>query len=166
MNERELQEQIDQLNTDINLLCDKRHRLQLQQKEYTHEQNLKRFKAWNLKTNDCVVLFAKEPNGYHWCIAKAMRIVEIDEKHEYMDTIMHNYGEADYEYWHKSERVRVSFDTLKEFELNYNVYITDEVQLAILCQWMNNLDLDYKNYKKYEDAIAKQATMSIKIPLK
>ena len=78
---------------------------------------------------------------------------------------MPNYGEADYEYYVKVEERRIPFSSLEELENEFNIYFVDEVQLTLLQQHFCNLKIDYKNYQEYEDAFAKNADRSIKIPV-
>lgn len=126
---------------------------------------LDRIKAWNLNNNSCLLLFAKKPSGYHWWIAKTIKVKEIDFDNEYIDSIEANYGESDYEYYVKVEERRIPFPSLEEIENEFNIYFVDEVQLALLQQHFCNLKIDYKNYREYEEAFAKNAHMSIKIPV-
>ena len=159
------QERLDLIEKQIDSLTKERWAII---DELSKEQKaiyLDRIKAWNLNNNSCLLLFAKKPSGYHWWIAKTIKVKEIDFDNEYIDSIEANYGEADYEYYVKVEERRIPFSSLEELENEFNIYFVDEVQLALLQQHFCNIKIDYKNYREYEETFAKNADMSIKIPV-
>ena len=160
------QDRLNQIEDEINSLIKERSKINEELSAERKEKNLARVRAWKVKDNSCLILFAKKPSGYHWCIAKTLKVKEIDFDNEYIDSIEANYGEADYEYYVKVEERRIPFSSLEELEKEFNIYFVDEVQLALLQQHFCSLKLDYKNYREYEDAFATNAEMSIKIPLK
>lgn len=159
-------DRLNQIEDEINSLIKERSKINEELSAERKEKNLARVRAWKVKDNSCLILFAKKPSGYHWCIAKTLKVKEIDFDNEYIDSIEANYGEADYEYYVKVEERRIPFSSLEELEKEFNIYFVDEVQLALLQQHFCSLKLDYKNYREYEDAFATNAEMSIKIPLK
>lgn len=163
MNENKLKERINEISEQLSELANERRRLEQQLVEYNKNRAFARFKAWGIKEGSCVALFAKQPDGFHWHIAKAFKVIEVDEEDECIETITSTYGEADYEYYVRTEKIRVSLSFLEELEKEFNIYIIDEVQLVLLQQWFNSLAIEYNNYKKYEDAIAKNASMAIKL---
>ena len=160
------QDRLTQIEEEITALIKERSSINEELSEERKARNLARVKAWKVNDNSCLLLFAKQPQGYHWWIAKTIKVKEIDFENEYLDSIEANYGEADYEYYVKVEERRIPFSTLEDLEKEFNIYIVDEVQLTLLQQHFCSLKLDYKNYRKYETAFAKNAEMSIKIPLK
>lgn len=160
------QDRLNQIEEEINSLIEERSKINEELSAERKEKNLARVRAWRVKDNSCLILFAKKPSGYHWWIAKTIKVKEIDFDNEYIDSIESNYGEADYEYYVKVEERRIPFSSLEELENEFNIYFVDEVQLTLLQQHFCSLKLDYKNYREYEDAFAKNAEMSIKIPLK
>lgn len=160
------QDRLNQIEEEINSLIKERSKINEELSAERKEKNLARVRAWKVKDNSCLILFAKKPSGYHWWIAKTLKVREIDFDNEYIDSIEANYGEADYEYYVKVEERRIPFSSLEELEKEFNIYFVDEVQLTLLQQHFCSLKLDYKNYQEYEDAFAKNAEMSIKIPLK
>jgi hypothetical protein len=127
-------------------------------------KNRARVDAWGVQERSSMILFAKKAVGYHWWIAKTIKVTEIDYENEYIDAIEANYGEADYEYYCKIENRRIPFSSLEELEKEFNIYFVDDVQLTILQQHFCSLKLDYKNYKHYEDTFAKAAERAFKIP--
>ena len=159
-------DRLNQIEDEINSLIKERSKINEELSAERKEKNLARVRAWKVKDNSCLILFAKKPSGYHWCIAKTLKVKEIDFDNQYIDSIEANYGEADYEYYVKVEERRIPFSSLEELEKEFNIYFVDEVQLALLQQHFCSLKLDYKNYREYEDAFATNAEMSIKIPLK
>lgn len=160
------QDRLNQIEDEINSLIKERSKINEELSAERKEKNLARVRAWKVKDNSCLILFAKKPSGYHWWIAKTLKVKEIDFDNEYIDSIEANYGEADYEYYVKVEERRIPFSSLEELEKEFNIYFVDEVQLTLLQQHFCNLQIDYKNYQEYEDAFSKNAEMSIKIPLK
>lgn len=160
------QDRLNQIEDEINSLLEERSKINAELSAERKAKNLARVRAWKVKDNSCLILFAKKPVGYHWWIAKTIKVKEIDFENEYIDSIEANYGEADYEYYVKVEERRIPFSTLEELEKEFNIYFVDEVQLTLLQQHFCSLKLDYENYREYEDAFAKNAEMSIKIPLK
>lgn len=160
------QDRLNQIEEEITSLIEERSKINEELSAERKEKNLARVRAWKVKDNSCLILFAKKPSGYHWWIAKTIKVKEIDFDNEYIDSIEANYGEADYEYYVKVEERRIPFSSLEELEKEFNIYFVDEVQLTLLQQHFCSLKLDYKNYREYEDAFAKNAEMSIKIPLK
>ena len=159
------QERLDQIQAELNKLFEEKYRIEQQLANEASAKHLARVEAWNLAEGSCLLLFAKEPRGYHWWISKTIKVKEIDFDNEYIDSIEANYGEADYEYYVKVEERRIPFSSLEELENDFNIYFVDEVQLTLLQQYFCNLKIDYKNYHEYEEAFAKSANMSIKIPV-
>lgn len=159
------QEMLDLIDKQIDTLTKERWAIIDELSKERKTKHLERVKAWNLNGDSCLLLFAKKPCGYHWWIAKTIKVKEIDFDNEYIDSIEANYGEADYEYYVKVEERRIPFSSLEELEKEFNIYFVDEVQLTLLQQHFCNLKIDYKNYQEYEAAFAKNADMSIKIPV-
>lgn len=159
------QERLDQIQAELDKLFEEKHSIEKQLANEASAKHLARVKAWNITDNSCLLLFAKKPTGYHWWIAKTIKVKEIDFDNEYIDSIEANYGEADYEYYMKVEERRIPFSSLEELETEFNIYFVDEVQLTLLQQHFCNLKIDYKNYREYEEIFAKNSDMSIKIPV-
>ena len=161
------QDRLNQIEDEINSLINERSKINEELLAERKEKNLARVRAWKVKDDSCLILFAKNPNRYHWSmIAKTIKVKEIDFEDECIDSIEACYSEADYEYSVRVEERRIPFSTLEDLEKEFNIYFVDEVQLTLLQQNFCSLKLDYKNYREYEDAFAKNAEMSIKIPLK
>lgn len=165
MNESKL-DRLQEIEKEIDALIKERSDINNELSEERKAKNLARVRSWQINDKSCLLLFAKKPSGYHWWIAKTIKVKEIDFDNEYIDSIEANYGEADYEYYVKVEERRIPFSSLEELEKEFNIYFVDEVQLTLLQQHFCNLKIDYKNYQKYEDAFSKNAMMAIKIPLK
>ena len=159
------QERLDQIQEELDKLFEEKYSIEKQIANEASAKHLARVKSWNITNDSCLLLFAKKPSGYHWRISKTIKVKEIDFDNEYIDVIAANYGEADYEYYLKVEEQRIQFSSLEEIEKEFNIYFVDEVQLALLQQHFCNLKIDYKNYQEYEEAFAKNAAMSIKIPV-
>ena len=159
------QEMLDRIEKQIDILTNERWAILDELSKERKTKHLERVKAWNLNEDSCLLLFAKKPCGYHWWIAKTIKVKEIDFDNEYIDSIEANYGEADYEYYVKVEERRIPFSSLEELENEFNIYFVDEVQLTLLQQHFCNLKIDYKNYREYEETFAKNSDMSIKIPV-
>ena len=159
------QEILDRIDKQIDTLTRERWAILDELSKERKTKHLERIKAWNLNENSCLLLFAKKPSGYHWCIAKTIKVKEIDFDNEYIDSIEANYGESDYEYYVKVEERRIPFSSLEELEKEFNIYFVDEVQLTLLQQHFCNLKIDYKNYQEYEEEFAKNSAMSIKVPV-
>lgn len=165
MNESKL-DRLQEIEKEIDALIKERSDINNELSEERKAKNLARVRSWKINDKSCLLLFAKKPSGYHWWIAKTIKVKEIDFDNEYIDSIEANYGEADYEYYVKVEERRIPFSSLEELEKEFNIYFVDEVQLTLLQQHFCNLKIDYKNYQEYENAFAKNADMAIKIPLK
>ena len=165
MNENKL-DRLQEIEKEIDALIKERSDINNELSEERKAKNLARVRSWKINDKSCLLLFAKKPSGYHWWIAKTIKVKEIDFDNEYIDSIEANYGEADYEYYVKVEERRIPFSSLEELEKEFNIYFVDEVQLTLLQQHFCNLKIDYKNYQEYENAFAKNADMAIKIPLK
>ena len=165
MNESKL-DRLQEIEKEIDALVKERSDINNELSAERKAKNLARVRAWKINDKSCLLLFAKKPSGYHWWIAKTIKVKEIDFDNEYVDSIEANYGEADYEYYVKVEERRIPFSSLEELEKEFNIYFVDEVQLTLLQQHFCNLKIDYKNYQEYENAFAKSADMAIKIPLK
>lgn len=165
MNESKL-DRLQEIEKEIDALVKERSAINNELSAERKAKNLARVKSWRINDKSCLLLFAKKPSGYHWWIAKTIKVKEIDFDNEYIDSIEANYGEADYEYYVKVEERRIPFSSLEELEKEFNIYFVDEVQLTLLQQHFCNLKIDYKNYQEYENAFAKNADMAIKIPLK
>ena len=159
------QERLDCIEKEIDTLTHERRAILDELAKEQKTKYLERIKAWNLTEGSCLLLFVKKPSGYHWWIAKTIKVKKIDFDNESIDSIEANYGEADYEYYVKVEESRIPFSSLEELENEFNIYFVDEVQLTLLQQHFCNLKIDYKNYQEYEDAFAKNADRSIKIPV-
>ena len=159
------QERLDNIEMQIDELYKERNELVQQIAQDALQNHLARVKSWNLTNDSCLLLFAKRPNGYHWWIAKTIKVKEIDFDHECIHSIEATYGESDYQYYVKVEESSIPFSSLEDLENEFNIYFVDEVQLTLLQQHFCNLKIDYKNYQKYEEAFAKNADMSIKIPV-
>lgn len=161
------QDRLNQIEDEIDSLINERSKINEELLAERREKNLARVRSWKVKDDSCLILFAKNLNGYHWSmIAKTIKVKEIDFEDEYIDSIEACYSEADHEYSVRVEERRIPFSTLEDLEKEFNIYFVDEVQLTLLQQNFCSLKLDYKNYREYEDAFAKNAEMSIKIPLK
>lgn len=165
MNESKL-DRLQEIEKEIDALVKERSDINNELSAERKAKNLARVRSWKINDKSCLLLFAKKPSGYHWWIAKTIKVKEIDFDNEYIDSIEANYGEADYEYYVKVEERRIPFSSLEELEKEFNIYFVDEVQLTLLQQHFCNLKIDYKNYQEYENAFAKNADMAIKIPLK
>ena len=159
------QERLDCIEKEIDTLTHERRAILDELAKEQKTKYLERIKAWNLTEGSCLLLFVKKPSGYHWWIAKTIKVKKIDFDNESIDSIEANYGEADYEYYVKVEERRIPFSSLEELENEFNIYFVDEVQITLLQQHFCNLKIDYKNYQEYEDAFAKNADRSIKIPV-
>lgn len=159
------QEMLDRIEEQIGTLTREKWAILDELSKERKTKHLERIKAWNLNENSCLLLFAKKPSGYHWWIAKTIKVKEIDFDNEHIDSIEANYGEADYEYYVKVEERRIPFSSLEELEKEFNIYLVDEVQLTLLQQHFCNLKIDYKNYQKYEEEFAKNSAMSVKVPV-
>lgn len=159
------QEMLDRIEKQIDTLTKERWAIIDELSKERKAKNLERVNSWNLDNKSCLLLFSKKPSGYHWWIAKTIKVKEIDLDNEYIDSIEANYGEADYEYYVKVEERRIPFSSLEELENEFNIYFVDEVQLTLLQQHFCNLKIDYKNYREYEEAFAEVSDMSIKIPV-
>lgn len=159
------QEMIDRIEKQIDTLLKEKWSIIEELSKERKAKHLERIKAWNLNNDSCLLLFAKKPSGYHWWIAKTLKVKEIDFDNEHIDSIEANYGEADYEYYVKVEERRIPFSSLEELEKEFNIYFVDEVQLTLLQQHFCNLKIDFKNYKEYEEKFSKNASTSIKIPV-
>ena len=151
------QDRLNQIEEEIAALIKERSAINAELQDARKIKNLAKFKSWNINDTSCLLLFAKEPKGYHWWIAKTIKVKEIDFENEYIDSIEAVYGESDYEYYVKVEERRIPFSTLEDIETEFNIYSVDEVQLTLLQQYFCSLKIDYKNYKQYETAFAKQA---------
>lgn len=161
------QDRLNQIEDEIDSLINERSKINEELLAERKEKNLARIRSWKVKDDSCLILFAKNLNGYYWSmIAKTIKVKEIDFEDEYIDSIEACYSEADHEYSVRVEERRIPFSTLEDLEKEFNIYFVDEVQLTLLQQNFCSLKLDYKNYREYEDAFAKNAEMSIKIPLK
>ena len=165
MNESKL-DRLQEIEKEIDALVKERSDINNELSAERKAKNLARVRSWQITDKSCLLLFAKKPSGYHWWIAKTIKVKEIDFDNEYIDSIEANYGEADYEYYVKVEERRIPFSSLEELEKEFNIYFVDEVQLTLLQQHFCNLKIDYKNYQEYENAFSKNADMAIKIPLK
>ena len=141
------QEMLDRIEKQIDILTNERWAILDELSKERKTKHLERVKAWNLTEDSCLLLFAKKPCGYHWWIAKTLKVKEIDFDNEYIDSIEANYGEADYEYYVKVEERRIPFSSLEELEKEFNIYFVDEVQLTLLQQHFCNLKINYKNYQ-------------------
>ena len=159
------QEMLDRIEKQIDTLTKEKWAILDELSKEQKTKRLERIKAWNLNEDSCLLLFAKKPCGYHWWIAKTIKVKEIDFDNEYIDSIEASYGEADYEYYVKVEERRIPFSSLEELENEFNIYFVDEVQLTLLQQHFCNLKIDYENYQEYEEAFSKNASLSIKIPV-
>ena len=159
------QDRLQEIEKEIDALIKERSKINNELSAERKAKNLARVRSWKINDKSCLLLFAKKPRGYHWWIAKTLKVKEIDFDNEYIDSIEVNYGEADYEYYVKVEERRIPFSSLEELENEFNIYFVDEVQLSLLQQHFCNLKIDYKNYQEYEAAFAKNADMSIKIPV-
>ena len=164
MNESKL-DRLQEIEKEIDALVKERSDINNELSAERKAKNLARVRAWKINDKSCLLLFAKKPSGYHWWIAKTIKVKEIDFDNEYIDSIEANYGEADYEYYVKVEERRIPFSSLEELENEFNIYFVDEVQLTLLQQHFCNLKIDYKNYREYEETFAKNYDMSIKIPV-
>ena len=159
------QDRLQEIEKEIDALIKERSKINNELSAERKAKNLARVRSWKINDKSCLLLFAKKPSGYHWWIAKTLKVKEIDFDNEYIDSIEVNYGEADYEYYVKVEERRIPFSSLEELENEFNIYFVDEVQLSLLQQHFCNLKIDYKNYRDYEETFAKNADMSIKIPV-
>ena len=159
------QERLDQIQSELDKLFEEKYSIEQQLAAESSAKHRARVEAWKLTNDSCLLLFAKKPSGYHWWIAKTIKVKEIDFDNEYIDSIEANYGEADYEYYVKIDERRIPFSSLEDLENEFNIYLVDEVQLALLQQHFCNLKIDYKNYQEYESQFAKNADMSIKLPI-
>ena len=159
------QERLDQIEQEIDTLLKEKWAITDELSKECKEKNLARVRAWNLNDNSCLLLFAKKPSGYHWWIAKTIKVKEIDFDDEYIDSIEASYGESDYEYYVKVEERRIPFSSLEELEKEFNIYFVDEVQLTLLQQHFCSLKIDYENYQEYETAFEKNAGLIIKTPV-
>ena len=165
MNESKL-DRLQEIEKEIDALIKERSNINNELSAERKAKNLARVRSWKINDKSCLLLFAKKPSGYHWWIAKTIKVKEIDFDNEYINSIEANYGEADYEYYVRVEERRIPFSSLEELEKEFNIYFVDEVQLTLLQQHFCNLKIDYKNYREYEDEFSKNADMVIKIPLK
>lgn len=159
------QERLDQIKSELDKLLEEKYNIEQQLAAESSAKNRAKVEAWKLTDDSCLLLFAKKPSGYHWWIAKTIKVKEIDFDYEYIDLIEANYGEADYEYYVKVEEKRIPFSSLENLENEFNIYLVDEVQKALLNQYFCELKLTYSNYKEYESQFATTADMSIKLPI-
>ena len=154
-------DRIKELDAQLNSLHQERSKIE---KEFAAEMaaaSIEKIKEWGLNKDSNIVLFTKE-SGRPWNIAHIFKIKEIDFDNAHLDTLHLSYEEFDYEYFARAQSCRISFSSLIDFENEFNLYIVDSVQAAILSQYFCELKLNYQNYKKYEELIAKNASLSIK----
>ena len=159
------QERIDQINEQLDKLYEEKRSLELQIAAEGAAAHLARVRSWGLSDSSALILFAKSESGYHWDIAKTLKITELDIQHQFIDAIESTYHEADYEYFVNVKNKRICFSSLADIEEEFNIYIVDDAQLSLLNRYFCELKLTYSNYVDYEKEFAKNAVMSIKIPV-
>lgn len=159
------QERLEKIEEELKKLFEEKYSIEHQIAEESASKYLARVLSWGLDKGSKIILFAKSNSEYHWNIAKTLNITDIDIEHQYFDAIEATYHEADYEYFVKVDASRIYFSILEDIEQEFNVYIVDESQVALLNQYFCDLKLTYSNYKEYEEEVSKTASMSIKIPV-
>ena len=158
------QDRLAEIEKELDELYEERSKIQNSMLSEQKAKNRAIVDAWGVNERSSMILFAKKAVGYHWWIAKTIKVTEIDYENEYIDAIESTYGEVDYEYYCKIENRRIPFSSLAELEKEFNIYFVDDVQLTILQQHFCSLNLDYKNYKDYENTFAKAADRAFKSP--
>lgn len=159
----EIEERIAELDLEISKLQTERCELSEQFLNSKREADKKRFDDWGLKKGSCLICFNRHQPDYHWCLIKTIHVTDIDKEYQYINTITGDYREADFEYFLRAENNRIKFSSLEELAMNFNIYVVDDVQLALLCNYMFELKINNENLRHYEETFSKYAELSIKV---
>lgn len=162
-----LEHRLEEIDNLLSELMEEQVDISNKLKKIRSASTLARFNTWRILPGTCLLLFSKRDLGYHWTICKAVKIEDVSKVNgepQLLDMIVTTYGEADYDHYVRTESIQPTLDILEEFEKEYNVYIVDEVQRALLVQYMNDLKITYENFQEYESTFAKHADIIIKTP--
>ena len=162
MTKEQASQRIAEITASIGSLVDEKCELERFLIQEEKINNRKRFEAWGLQNNSCLICFAKYED-HHWCMVKTIYITDINEEYQRINTFTGDYREDDYQCSFRVEEQLITFAHLEELENNFNIYMVDEVQLALIQQAMCNLKIEYSNLRQYEDTFAKQAFLSVKV---
>lgn len=117
------------------------------------EENFKRFESWSITNDSCVVCFSKDPS-YYFCKITTIKIIDIDEEHQYMNVVTGDYLNIEDESRFSVTANRIDFSILQRLEQDFNVYVTDEATFGVLQQALCKLDIDFTNVSTYEKLVS------------
>ena len=73
MNESKLN-RLQEIEKEIDALIKERSDINNELSAERKAKNLARVRSWKINDNSCLLLFAKKPSGYHWWIAKTIKV--------------------------------------------------------------------------------------------
>lgn len=149
MNAVELKEELQDIDCRLQKLSEQRLVLMQKLRETELDEQQQRVARWDLKKNDCLLMFSKKPSSFY--LAKTVKITDVHDSYyctitgEYMTAL----GETEFR-CHDDKPI--GHAGLQELEENFTIYVVDEVQYVLLIQKLCELTLDYDNVQTYADA--------------
>ena len=147
----ELEAKVQELNTQIKELSDRRASLNTMLHEQRVAEDNARFESWDVTDDDVLICFAKVASSTS--LIKTIKINKIYKEKAYFTTVIGDYYkdlEDVTSTWYKCEHNWISFSSLKDLETQYNIYVADAVQLASLQVKMSELAINAYNIDVYE----------------
>lgn len=117
------------------------------------------FNSWNLKADDCLLLFAKD--SFDFSLIKTIFIKKIDNARMSVSFLEGNYT-AEYDECNFRVSSEISpYSRLLDYKKNYNIYVTDPTMLNVLHSHLCSLLVNSSNLKEYEKSFDNSSERAI-----
>lgn len=105
------------------------------------------FDSWNLKVDDCLLLFAKD--SFDFSLIKTIHVKKINDERQSVSFLEGHYiSEYDDCTFRVSEET-LAYSTILDYKKNYNIYVTDATMLNVLHAHLCSLLVNSSNLKEY-----------------
>lgn len=157
-----LEAEIEELDTQLQELEDKRSSICEQLKTLDKQQNMERVKAWGLRNGSKLICFGKTPD-YHWTMIKCIHILDVQSRYESIETLVSSYKEDDGEYSFRITWEKMHFAALSHLESEFNIYSVDDDYFDAFHKKLCTLPVNYDNVNTYETECRQHAHISIRV---
>lgn len=157
-----LRAELKQTENEISNLVELKMSLNKKLQSAIEEENNILFDKWNISEGSKVVFVAKEYLGHYiYNLLKTVDVISVDLKNHYIEAIISEYDDRDYDYVCTTEKKRLVFTSLKEIEQTYNIYVITNDDFSDLCKRLLKLDITYSNFKLLNMKLAETAIRTI-----
>lgn len=156
---KDLTTELATLDEQLTTLRTKRSTLVSALHQATKNNIQEEFNAWELKEDDCLLLFAKDV--FDFSLIKTIHVKEVKEACQRVYFIEGHYiSEYDDCSFRVSEET-AAYSTLLDYKKSYNIYVTDLKTMNMLQAAMCSLAIKSSNLREYEKSFENSSLRTI-----